>query len=184
MADALVMAAEAGPGAIVDIATLTGSVSRAFGTDRRRSRHEHGTDEQVRVWRHGCRRRCGAAAASPYAARFAGRRHHELRPLTACAILSSLFLSEFTGEIPWAHIDIAGTAWADADKGWLGQGCNGLRGAFAVGAGAGISPRLTESVTTPRPRTYGRARCAAPPADAVVSSPEPPTRSVVDGRPT
>ena len=34
----------------------------------------------------------------------------------AGTIVAALFLREFVGEgIPWAHLDIAGTAWTDAD---------------------------------------------------------------------
>ena len=42
--------------------------------------------------------------------------------------MAGLFLQEFVGEgIPWAHLDIAGTAWSDADdmeitKGGTGAG--------------------------------------------------------------
>ena len=38
------------------------------------------------------------------------------------AITASLFLNEFTGGIPWAHLDIAGPMEADGDNGWLNRG--------------------------------------------------------------
>ena len=43
------------------------------------------------------------------------------------AILAALFLDEFTGGIPWAHLDIAGVVWADKagatwEKGATGYG--------------------------------------------------------------
>ena len=31
----------------------------------------------------------------------------------AGSITAAIFLREFTGGLPWAHLDIAGTAWAD-----------------------------------------------------------------------
>jgi leucyl aminopeptidase len=34
----------------------------------------------------------------------------------AGAITAAMFLKEFTGGLPWAHLDIAGTAWADEPK--------------------------------------------------------------------
>lgn len=43
----------------------------------------------------------------------------------AGAITAALFLDEFTGGFPWAHIDIAGPMWADADAGWLQRGATG-----------------------------------------------------------
>jgi leucyl aminopeptidase len=44
----------------------------------------------------------------------------------AGTIIAGLFLKEFTGDVPWAHLDIAGTAWdtnkAYAPKGGVGYG--------------------------------------------------------------
>jgi leucyl aminopeptidase len=37
-----------------------------------------------------------------------------------------LFLKEFTGGLPWAHIDIAGTAWVDEAKPYLSKGPSGV----------------------------------------------------------
>jgi leucyl aminopeptidase len=41
-------------------------------------------------------------------------------------ITSSLFLSEFVGDVPWAHLDIAGPMASDADDGWLSKGATGF----------------------------------------------------------
>ncbi len=49
----------------------------------------------------------------------------------AGAITAALFLAEFVGDVPWAHLDIAGTAKADADDAWRVQGRHGLRHAPA-----------------------------------------------------
>ncbi len=38
------------------------------------------------------------------------------------AITASLFLNEFVGTTPWAHLDIAGPMDVDADDGWLSRG--------------------------------------------------------------
>ena len=43
----------------------------------------------------------------------------------AGAITAALFLDEFVGETTWAHIDIAGPMWTDADNGWLQKGMTG-----------------------------------------------------------
>jgi len=40
----------------------------------------------------------------------------------AGAITAALFLDEFTGGTPWAHLDIAGPMWSDGDAGWLQRG--------------------------------------------------------------
>ena len=52
------------------------------------------------------------------------------------AITAALFLSEFVGDMPWAHLDIAGPMNSDADDGWLSQGRHRLRHPPADRAGA------------------------------------------------
>ncbi len=42
------------------------------------------------------------------------------------AITAAMFLKEFVGDTPWIHLDIAGTAWADADKAWQSKGPTGV----------------------------------------------------------
>jgi len=49
----------------------------------------------------------------------------------AGAITAALFLQEFVGEVPWAHLDIAGTSFANKDyptcpKGGTGFGVRTL----------------------------------------------------------
>jgi leucyl aminopeptidase len=43
----------------------------------------------------------------------------------AGSITAALFLKEFAGTGPWAHLDIAGTAWADDNKPWQPKGATG-----------------------------------------------------------
>jgi leucyl aminopeptidase len=38
------------------------------------------------------------------------------------AITGAMFIKEFTGDSPWIHLDIAGTAWNDDAKPWLAKG--------------------------------------------------------------
>lgn len=123
LADALCLASEAKPDAIVDLATLTGAVEVALGS---RIAAVLANDD---AWRD----EVAAAAAR------AGERiwplplPAEYRPLIDSdvadlrniskgrgggTITAGLFLQEFVGAgIPWAHIDIAGTAWwAEGDN--------------------------------------------------------------------
>ena len=44
----------------------------------------------------------------------------------AGSITAALFLDEFVGDTPWAHIDIAGTAQAEATTRWLPKGPTGF----------------------------------------------------------
>jgi leucyl aminopeptidase len=42
----------------------------------------------------------------------------------ACS--AAMFLKEFTGETPWIHVDVAGTAWLDEAKPYLAKGPTGV----------------------------------------------------------
>jgi leucyl aminopeptidase len=42
------------------------------------------------------------------------------------AITAALFLKEFTGGLPWAHLDVAGTAWVDEPKPYSPKGASGV----------------------------------------------------------
>ena len=48
-------------------------------------------------------------------------------PRAGGSITAALFLNEFIkDEIPWAHIDIAGTCWTDKDRGINPAGATGF----------------------------------------------------------
>jgi len=42
------------------------------------------------------------------------------------AVTAAVFLKQFTGDVPWAHLDIAGTAQSTGDAGWQTAGCTGF----------------------------------------------------------
>ena len=42
------------------------------------------------------------------------------------AITGAMFLKEFSGDTPWIHLDIAGTAWQDDVKPWNAKGATGV----------------------------------------------------------
>jgi leucyl aminopeptidase len=42
------------------------------------------------------------------------------------AITAALFIKEFSGELPWVHMDIAGTAWAEEPKPYQPKGATGV----------------------------------------------------------
>ena len=44
----------------------------------------------------------------------------------AGAITAALFLKEFSGGLPWAHLDIAGTAWSEEARPYLPKGPSGV----------------------------------------------------------
>jgi leucyl aminopeptidase len=43
----------------------------------------------------------------------------------AGSVTAAMFLKEFAGDGPWAHLDIAGTAWAEEAKPWQPKGATG-----------------------------------------------------------
>jgi leucyl aminopeptidase len=129
MCDALVLATEGAPSAVVTIATLTGAALAALGqrmaavlgndqgtVDRVRAAAAR-TDE--RVWQlpleRGYRKQLDSDVADvanlggPYAG----------------TITAALFLAEFVGDVPWAHLDICPTMQSSADEGWRPKGATG-----------------------------------------------------------
>ena len=44
---------------------------------------------------------------------------------SAGAATAALFLAEFVGDTPWAHLDIAGTMQSDSDDAWRSKGATG-----------------------------------------------------------
>ena len=130
MADALVLAGEEKTDAIVDIATLTGACLRALGPDVAGIfGNDQGLVDQV----------LAAAGATGEPAWQLPLDHRYRKWLdssvadikniggsNAGAITAALFLAEFVGETPWAHIDIAGTAWNDTPTSWRPAGCTGF----------------------------------------------------------
>ncbi|MGO9902108.1 MAG: leucyl aminopeptidase family protein [Solirubrobacteraceae bacterium] len=132
LADLITYAQREGAAALVDIATLTGGVVIALG-----SVHAGlmGNDERLAAHVESCALRTGELVwRLPLHERYAQMvkgRYAELTNLTerreAMAITAAEFLHHFAGDLPWAHIDIAGTAW-DAASAYIGD-----RGATGFG---------------------------------------------------
>jgi leucyl aminopeptidase len=130
LADGLSLGAEAKPDAIVDIATLTGAVMGALGL---KMAGVFGNDQPVIE-------RVKAAAVDvdePVWQLPLERSYRKLLDSNVAdmknvggpyggAILAALFLSEFVGDTPWAHLDIAGPMNSDADEGWHSRGATGF----------------------------------------------------------
>ncbi len=130
MADALVLSTELQPDAILDIATLTGACMRALGEqvggvmgnnaaliDQVRAAGE-ATEEPL--WELPLERRYRSQLDSDVAD------IKNLGGANAGAITAALFLETFVGDVPWAHIDIAGTAQSDMSAPWRPVGCTGF----------------------------------------------------------
>ena len=59
------------------------------------------------------------------------------------AITAALFIKEFTGDLPWVHMDIAGTAWAEDAKPYQSKGATGV--AVRTLAELALDPSLVDS---------------------------------------
>ena len=126
LCDALCYAARFKPKAIVDIATLTGACVIALGGVRSglfsnddalaAALSAAGDAAQDLCWRMPLDADYADGLKSKYAdvANVAGRE--------AGAVTAAKFLHRFVGDTPWAHLDIAGTAWkSGAAKGATGR---------------------------------------------------------------
>lgn len=115
LADALAYASEQKPAAIVDFATLTGACVIALGAQASglmgnnegllAALERSGQDTYDRVWR------------LPLFEEYQEQIKSEIADIKntggreAGTITAACFLSRFVDDIPWAHLDIAGTAW-------------------------------------------------------------------------
>ena len=129
MMDALALAVEEGVDAVVDIATLTGAVLVALGpATAGLFGNEPGIIDQVKA--------AGAAVDEPVWQLPLEKKYRKtldsdiadianLGGPYAGSTTAALFLAEFVGEVPWAHVDIAGTMNVDADESWRSKGATG-----------------------------------------------------------
>jgi leucyl aminopeptidase len=56
------------------------------------------------------------------------------------AIIAALFLAEFVGDTPWAHLDIAGPMDSEGDEGWLSKGATGYGTRTLIELATGFTP--------------------------------------------
>jgi leucyl aminopeptidase len=130
LADALAYAVEQGAEQIVDLATLTGAVVIALGSTYAAviANDDALADEVIR------------SGAETGELTWRLPLHPEYKELMkgtvadlsnlgkqrkAGTITAGSFLEEFVGETPWAHVDIAGTAW-DVGREYVGKDASGF----------------------------------------------------------
>jgi leucyl aminopeptidase len=130
LADALAYAIELGADRVVDIATLTGAVMIALGSsyaalvsndDGLAGRVEDaGRETGELVWRLPLHPEYKALMKGTVADLTNAAPKRKAGTITAAS-----FLEEFVGETPWAHVDIAGTAW-DVGRPYTGADASGF----------------------------------------------------------
>lgn len=133
LADGLALAVEAGAERIVDVATLTGACVVALGE---RTTGVLGNDETLgdavlaaakvtgeSMWPLPIVEEMKAAVGS---SKIADVRQHNPKPYGG-TLFAAAFLREFVGEVPWAHLDIAGPSFNDGgEHGYTPAGGTGV----------------------------------------------------------
>lgn len=131
LADALWYAQELGATHLVDVATLTGAIAVALG------RVTSGLFAAPDGWRDAVsdagQRGGDVLWPMPLSEDYRELLRSDIADMVNAAstryggaISAALFLKAFTGDKPWAHLDIAGTAWADEAKPWQPKGPTGV----------------------------------------------------------
>ncbi len=144
LGDGLSLAAESKPDLMIDIATLTGAcmvalgpkVAGLFPSDDDASAQVEAAARRAgeKVWRMPMEKEYRSKLDSPIAdLKNIGDRY-------GGAITAALFLAEFTDDLPWVHLDIAGPARADGDDGYIAKGGTGFSVATLVAVAEDMQP--------------------------------------------
>jgi leucyl aminopeptidase len=130
LGDALWYARQLGATHLVNVATLTGACVVALG---KTTSGLFGTpDRWVEEVRQASERAGDRSWPMPVHDDYKEQLRSEIADFTNTggraggAITAALFLKEFTGGLPWVHIDIAGTAWAEETKPYQPKGPTGV----------------------------------------------------------
>jgi leucyl aminopeptidase len=145
LADGLSLAVEEEPDAIVDIATLTGAVMGALGPD---IAGLLGTDQALVDQ---LKQRSADVDEPVWQLPLAKDRYRKLLDSVVAdmkniggpyggTITASIFLSEFTGDVPWAHLDIAGPMKVDGDEGIYSKGATGFGTRLLIDLACSFTP--------------------------------------------
>ncbi|MEW5980853.1 MAG: leucyl aminopeptidase [Acidobacteriota bacterium] len=129
LADALWYTRSLGATHLVDVATLTGACVVALG---HQTSGLFGTpDWWVHLVRETATRSGDRVWPMPVWDEYREQLKSEIADIAniggrpAGAVTAAVFLKEFTGRLPWAHLDIAGTAWSDETEPFQAKGPTG-----------------------------------------------------------
>jgi leucyl aminopeptidase len=130
LADGLCYARQLGATHLVDAATLTGAVVVALGY------HNVGVftnnDSFAGELMDSARRAGEKMWLMPVEADYFDHIRSEIADIKNTggrwggAITAAMFLKEFVEDLPWIHLDIAGTAWLEENKAWMPKGPSGV----------------------------------------------------------
>src|SRR6266446_2916383 len=172
LADALAYAVqELKPACMIDLATLTGAVVVALGSqatgmmgtdktmmDRLRAAGEYSAE---RVWELPLFEEYSKQIKSDFA---------DIKNVSsgreAGSIIGGAFLKEFVGDTPWVHLDIAGTAWTRENRPYIPKGATGVGIRLLVKA----LEDMAEGVTQPTAKGEKSKAAAKPKAKAAAKA--------------
>jgi leucyl aminopeptidase len=131
LADALTLASELEPDAIIDLATLTGACVVALGTSIAGA---FGSDDALMSRVRAASERAGEGTwPLPLPDEYRSHIDSDVADMKnvgkagqAGAIAAALLLARFVDGVPWVHLDIAGPARSDEDSGILSKGGTGF----------------------------------------------------------
>lgn len=131
LADCLNVALDERPASIIDFATLTGACVVALGNDVAGIMSNH-SDLQTEIL--SASERCGEYVwplpMHPHFSELIAGKVADIKNVGdgrwGGAITAAKFLEEFVDGRPWAHLDIAGPAFADSPKPWCDAGGTGF----------------------------------------------------------
>jgi leucyl aminopeptidase len=130
LGDALAYARERDSQAIIDFATLTGACVVALG---HYAAGLFGNDEALMERLRAAGERTGERAWpmplwQPYRDLIKSdvADHKNQGPRYGGAITAAAFLAKYVGDTPWAHFDIAGTAWTTEERAYFTKGATGF----------------------------------------------------------
>ena len=130
IADAIDYVKKFKPCAIIDIATLTGACSIAFGNE---AIAMMGNNEQLmEKMRKASEETAERVWQMPLFEEYKDYIKSDIADLkntsgkSGALISSAYFLKEFAGDTPWVHLDIAGTAFIDKDRPYIPKGATGV----------------------------------------------------------
>ena len=165
LCDALTYAARFKPAALIDIATLTGACVIALGgvrsglyanrDDLALALQQAGDASLDLCWRMPLDDDYADGLKSNFAdmGNVAGR--------AGGSITAAKFLQKFVGDIPWAHLDIAGTAWkGGAAKGSTGRPV-GLLFQYLLTQAAAPAKQSAKPAAKPRAKPVKRVSAAS-----------------------
>jgi leucyl aminopeptidase len=154
LADGLSLAPEHGVDAIIDVATLTGACVVALGP---KVAGLMGNSDEWTAQVQAAAARAGERVwPLPLPDDYRRMIDSEVADMKNTggryggAITAGLFLKEFVGDVPWAHLDIAGPARSDSDDGYTPKGGTGVAVRTLVEAVLGFAkPSLGTSGVSP-----------------------------------